>query len=122
MALYQARLTGPTLLSATAAKVYDATTTATSGSSQASNVTIVKQIVACNTDTSAHTFTLYCMTGGDTTVGAADMVFNAVSLAAGETKLINLSLVLRASASDTLYAVASSANKINLTISGIEEY
>lgn len=123
MTLYQSRLYGPALLTATAASIYDSSAPTTSATTESANVTIVKQVVACNTDSSsAYTFSLYCLEGGDTSAGAADLILNGVSLAAGETKIINLSLVLRAADSQTLYAVANVANKITLTLSGIEEY
>ena len=84
MALYPATLTGPTLLSTgaavvNAAQVYDSDNPVTSGSAQAANVTIVKQIIVCNTDTSARTFSLYLDSNG--TVAVADTLFEGVSLA-----------------------------------------
>ena len=125
MALYPATLTGPTLLSigatvADAAQVYDSDNPVTIGSAQAANVTIVKQIIVCNTDTSARTFSLYL--ANDTPVAVADTLFEGVSLAAGETKIINTSIVLRAIQNHKLHARASVDSKVVLTLVGLEEY
>jgi len=126
MALYPATLTGPTLLSigatvADAAQVYDSDNPVTSpGSARAANVTIVKQIIVCNTDTSARTFSLYL--ANDTPVAIADTLFEGVSLAAGETKIINTSIVLRAAQDHKLHARASVDSKVVLTLVGLEEY
>ena len=125
MALYPATLTGPTLLSTgaaviNAAQVYDSDNPVTSGSAQAANVTIVKQIIVCNTDTSARTFSLYLDSNG--TVAVADTLFEGVSLAAGETKIINTSIVLRAAQNHKLHARASAGSVVVLTLVGLEEY
>jgi hypothetical protein len=125
MALYPATLTGPTLLSTgaavvNAAQVYDSDNPVTSGSAQAANVTIVKQIIVCNTDTSARTFSLYL--AADATVVVADTLFEGVSLAAGETKIINTSIVLRAAQNHKLHARASAGSVVVLTLVGLEEY
>ena len=125
MALYPATLTGPTLLSigatvADAAQVYDSDNPVTIGSAQAANVTIVKQIIVCITDTSARTFSLYL--ANDTPVAVADTLFEGVSLAAGETKIINTSIVLRAIQNHKLHARASVDSKVVLTLVGLEEY
>jgi hypothetical protein len=125
MALYPATLTGPTLLMigatvADAAEVYDSDNPVTSGSAQTANVTIVKQIIACNTDSAARTFSLYLDSDG--TVAIADTLFEGVSLAIGETKIINTSIVLRADDNQKLHARASVDNKVVLTLVGLEEY
>ena len=125
MALYSATLTGPTLLMTgaaviNAAQVYDSDNPVTSGSAQAANVTIVKQIIVCNTDSAARTFSLYLDSNG--TVAVADTLFEGVSLAAGETKIINTSIVLRAAQDHKLHARASVDSKVVLTLVGLEEY
>lgn len=125
MALFPATLTGPTLLQIGAAVgnatlVYASLNPVTSGSAQSQNVTIVKQIIACNTDTSARTFSLYLDSNGAVTVG--DTLFEGVSLAAGETKIINTSIVLRALQFHKLYARASASNVVVLALVGLEEY
>lgn len=125
MALFPATLTGPTLLQTGAAVgnatlVYDSDNPVTSGSAQVLNVTIVKQIIVCNTDTSARTFSLYLDSNG--TVAVGDTLFEGVSLAAGETKIINTSIVLRAAQNHKLHARASVGNVVVLTLVGLEEY
>ena len=125
MALYPATLYGPATLSsaatiASAAQVYDSDNPVTSLSSQSSNVTIVKQIIVCNTDSSARTFSLYL--DSNMTVAAADTLFEGVTLAAGETKIINTSLVLRAGQNHKLHARASASGVVTLTLVGLEEY
>lgn len=124
MTLYQATM-GPTTLGigaavVNAAQVYDSDNPVTSGSAQAANVTIIKQIIVCNTDTSARTFSLYLDSNG--TVAVGDTLFEGVTLAAGETKIINTSIVLRAAQNHKLHARASANSVVVLTLVGIEEY
>lgn len=125
MALYQATLYGPATLSTAASidlagQVYDSDNPTTSGSSQAANVTILKQIIACNTDSSARTFNLYLDSNG--TVAVGDTLLKDVALAAGETKIINTSIVLRAAQNHKLHASASANSVVTLTLVGLEEY
>jgi len=120
MALYQAALYGPNFLTTSAAAIYDSDNPTTSGTSQAANVTILKQIIVCNTDTSTRTFTLYIDT--NSSADASDTVFSAVSLGAGETKIINTSIVLRAAQNHKVYALASVVSKVTMTLVGLEEY
>lgn len=125
MALYQATLYGPATLStaatiAAAAQVYDSDNPVTSGTSQAANVTILKQIIVCNTDSSARTFSLYLDSNG--TVAVSDTLFEGVTLAAGETKIINTSIVLRAAQNHKLHVRASAGSVVTLTLVGLEEY
>jgi hypothetical protein len=114
MATYtQTRLgAGPDLL----AETYGAIFTVGSG-----ETTIVKQIMVCNTDSSATiTFSLCLLGSSDTLANEPnDLIFSAVALDPGETRLINLSLVMVAS--EKIYGKASTASKITITISGIVE-
>jgi len=113
MAYTQTRLgLGPDLLAATYGAIY------TVGSGE---TTIVKQIMVCNTDSSATiTFSLCLLGSADTTATEPDdLIFSAVALDPGETRLINLSLVMVAS--EKIYGKASTASKITITISGIVE-
>jgi len=124
MTLYQATM-GPTTLSTgaavvNAAQVYDSDNPVTSATAQAANVTIIKQIIACNTAGSASTFSLYLDSNG--TVAVGDTLFEGVTLAAGETKIINTSLVLRAAQNHKIHARASANSVVILTLVGIEEY
>ena len=123
MALYPATLFGPAPLGiystiSESPTVYDSTDPVTTATSKPSNVTIVKQIIVCNTAGSAGTFSLYL---GTSAAAANKALFEAVSLGAGETKIINTSLVLRGTDTQKLWARASAATVI-LTLVGIEEY
>ena len=114
MATYtQTRLgAGPDLLTTSYVSIFQVGSGAT---------TIVKQIMVCNTDPSATiTFSL-CLLGSSDTVATEpdDLIFSAVALDPGETRLINLSLVMVAS--EKIYGKASTASKITITISGIVE-
>jgi hypothetical protein len=114
MATYtQTRLgAGPDLLTESYVAIY------TVGSGE---TTIVKQIMVCNTDSSATiNFSLCLLPAGDTEPAEPnDLIFSAVALDPGETRLINLSLVMIAT--EGIYGKASTANKITITISGIVE-
>lgn len=115
MATYtQTRLgAGPDLLGSSYNEIYNVGASAIT--------TIVKQIMVCNTDPSATiTFSL-CLLGSSDTVATEpdDLIFSAVALDPGETRLINLSLVMVAS--EKIYGKASTASKITITISGIVE-
>lgn len=121
MALKAAILTPTAYLSGTATVVY---TTATPVTAAAGTVTtIVKQIILCNTESSTtRTVTMHLY--NTTSPTNAQLILSGLSLAAGETKIINLSLPLRSAASggqERLYAFASAANSVTITISGIEE-
>lgn len=121
MALYPATLYGPAFLSSSAAVIYDSDSPITAApTTKLDNVTIIKQIIVCNTDTSARTFTLYLDT--NSTAAASETLFNAVSLAVNETKIINTSIVLRAAQDQKIMALASVANKVTITLVGLEEY
>jgi hypothetical protein len=112
MATYtQTRLgAGPDLLTASYVQIFQVGSGAT---------TIVKQIMVCNTDSSATiTFSL-CLLPAGTPAEPNDLIFSAVALDPGETRLINLSLVM--GAGEGIYGKASTANKITITISGIVE-
>ena len=115
MATYtQTRLgAGPDLLTTSYVEIFQVDT---------GNITIVKQIMVCNTNLSstASTFSL-CLTAlGDGAANEpADVIFKAVSLDPGETKLINLSLVM--GPSERIWGKASVAGEITITISGIVE-
>lgn len=104
MPFTEKRLAGPTQLTTSAVAIYTV---------PANRTTIVKQLVATNTSASAATFTLYIGTAT-----AANAVFNATSVAANDSLVINLSQVL--STGEVLNALASANTAINLTISGVE--
>lgn len=104
MPFTEKRLAGPTQLTTSAVAIYTV---------PANRTTIVKQLVATNTSASAATFTLYIGTAT-----AANAVFNATSVAANDSLVINLSQVL--TTGEVLRALASANTAINLTISGVE--
>jgi len=120
MALYPVTLYGPSFLTDTAAVVYNSDISTVAATSKADNVAIIKQIIVCNTDSSARTFTLYLDT--NSTAAASETLFNAVSLAVNETKIINTSIVLRADKDQKIMAMASVGSKVTLTLVGLEEY
>ena len=121
MALKAAILTPTAYLSGTATVVYTTATPVTGGSAPVT--TIVKQIMLCNTESSTtRTVTMHLY--NTTSPTNAQLILSGLSLAAGETKIINLSLPLRSGAAggqERLYAFASAANSVTITISGIEE-
>lgn len=100
MPFQQIRLVGPSTLTTSSSLVYTV---------PSSRTTVIKQVVVTNITASAATFTL--------NIGASNSLFNAVSVAANDTMLINLSQVL--TAGETLYASASANSALNLTISGV---
>jgi len=80
----------------------------------ASTSTIIKEILLCNTDTSARTVTI---TVGDGTA-VKNTILDALALAAGETKFITLSTVLNTT--ETINGGASAGSVVSCTISGVE--
>ena len=121
MALYPATLYGPAFLTDSAAVIYDSDyPTVAGGTLKDDNVTIVKQIIVCNTDSSTRWFSLYLDT--NSTAVIAETLFNQVQLATSETKIINTSLVLRADKNQKIMALASVGSKVTITLVGLEEY
>lgn len=100
------QLVAPTALSATL--------TTTLYTVPASTKAIIKEIALCNTDSAARTVTMYVGTGS----AVANTLLSAVSLAAGETKLITLSTVLNTG--EFIKGGASSASVVACTVSGVE--
>jgi hypothetical protein len=78
---------------------------------------IVKEIILCNTDTNAIAVTMNYLKDGGTL--AKGTILSAVSFAAGETKILSLSSVLNAG--DAVKGLAGTADKVTVSISGIEE-
>lgn len=91
-----------------------ATTTTTLYTVPGATSTIVKEVTLCNTDTVARTVTLFFGNGS----AAANTILSALSIAAGETKIITLSSVLIAT--DTIKGGASSAAVVSIIVSGVE--
>lgn len=74
--------------------------------------TIVKEMVICNTESSAITVSVFV----GTSATIANAVLDAVSFAAGETKFFTLSTVLIAG--DQIRGGASSASVVSINASG----
>lgn len=86
-----------------------------------SNVTaIVKQILLCNTTTTAKTVSIYILPTS-ASVGDAFAIFKDVSLDGKETLILNTSIVLTNSAGDRLHMLASANSSVTATVFGIEE-
>ena len=118
MAFEQNRLSGPATLGAIASM-----NTVPGSASYTVGVgvtTIVKQIMFSNLTSSAQQVSTWVIPTG-ATPGATHMVFHSLDLAAYETMLINLSLVLGPGTGDGLFAGAGNASSVNMTVSGIEE-
>ena len=104
MSFTEKRLCNPTQLTTSGQILYTV---------PASKTSIIKQIVVTNVTGSAATFSLYI--GSAATPNA---LFNATSVAANDTIIINLSQVLNQL--ETLTALASTNLALNITISGVE--
>lgn len=117
MAFTQKRLAGALTNSAT-----QLTTLGTNIYTPTSGVTaIVKQILLCNTTSTAKTVSIYILPTSQTTVADAFAIFKDVSLDGKETLILNTSLVLTNSAGDKLHMVASVDTSVTATVFGIEE-
>ncbi|MDA0898423.1 MAG: hypothetical protein O3A30_04005 [Bacteroidetes bacterium] len=115
MAFLQKRLAGPVAIATTASS-----TTAPGSATYTvpvSTTTIVKQIMVTNTTASAQVVTIWIKPSA-ATIASTHIIFHSLTLAANETTLINLSLVM--AASDAIY-VRTGASGLNVTVSGIEE-
>ena len=75
----------------------------------------ITEIIVCNTDSSACTLTLQIRTGAS---AAATHIFSAVSFAANSTTVVALDTIMEAG--EIISAVAGTASKLNLRISGSE--
>jgi microcystin-dependent protein len=104
MSFTEKRLCNPTQLNISGQTLYTV---------PASKTSIIKQIVVTNVTGSAVTFSLYI--GSAATPNA---LFSATSVFANDTIIVNLSQVLNSL--DTLTALASANNSLNITISGVE--
>lgn len=109
MALTQKRLFGP------AAAVTSATDDSTGRYLvPTSTTTIVKQIIACNTNSSSGTVRVAV----GTTATAANRILSDLTVAANETVSFNCSLVL--TTGEKLFITAN-ATSMTITVNGIEE-
>lgn len=88
-----------------------------SGSPYAAGPTaLARRIIVCNPTATAATFTLYLVpTGG--TAGAANTLFSAISIAAGQTQIFDVEQDLNPG--DFLAVLAGTAAALTVTISGV---
>lgn len=100
-------LVPPDFLTATAATYYTV---------PASKTVQIDQASVFNSDASARTVTIYLVPSGGT-ASAENAIVTALSLAAGETKLVP-ELNHKLTEAMTIQALASSANVVALTVSG----
>ena len=120
MAFNQKRIVGPETLGATASS------TTLPGSSTyvvpAGETAIIKQVILSNRTSSVKTVTIWVVPYG-ATAGDQHIVFHDLTMQANETTMINLSLVLEESGGtgDQIYARASAASSVNLTVNAIVE-
>jgi hypothetical protein len=105
MAVYTPKLLNTTVvLTASAVTVYTV---------PGSTVGVIRTIMLTNTDSSARTFTVSVGTDA-----AGTRIFQAVSLAAGETKIYNVWLAMPAAT--IVQAYASVTTVVNIRLSGYE--
>lgn len=100
------QLIAPTALSATL--------TTTLYTVPASTKTIIKEMVICNTESSALTVSVFV----GTSATVANAVLDAVTFGAGETKIFTFSTVLVAA--DQIRGGASAASMVSINASGVE--
>lgn len=80
------------------------------------NGAILKEVLVCNTDTAARTFSLSNVPSGGT-AGTGNRLLATVSLSAGQTLIFSFSTVLNSG--DFISGLASNGAVVNLTISGV---
>lgn len=79
--------------------------------------TRANELLICNTDTAARTFTINFIASGDT-AAVNNTVFDAAPIGAGETLTLGLDQVLEAG--DFVQALADSAAVVSIRLSGVE--
>jgi hypothetical protein len=116
MAFTQTRLSGPATLSNIASmNTVPGSASYTVG---VGKTTIVKQIMFSNLTSSTQQVSTWVVPPL-AAAGDSHMIFHSLDLAAYETMLINLSLVMVAG--DSVWVGAGTASSVNFTMSGIEE-
>lgn len=83
----------------------------------ASVSTIIKEIILCNTTSTAATISISAVPSGGT-AGVANRIIAGFSVAANDTKTVPLSTVLNTG--DFLSALQGTASAITVTTSGVE--
>lgn len=85
----------------------------------ASTTAIIKQIMLCNTHSSAVTVHVSLTGSAASSTTAANRILNSFSVATNETTMVAMSLVM--TAGEKLWASASSDDVVNIVVVGIEE-
>lgn len=80
---------------------------------------IILHIIVANTDTAAHTFGLSCVPNGGSAGNANRIIPTGTEIAAGDTLLLDVFIVMD-TPGDFLSAIADTASKLTITISGCE--
>lgn len=121
MALNQERLAGPTAIANTASASTLPAELSYTYQVPSSTTTIVKQIMLTNVTSESRTITAWLKPSATAyaSVGNGNALYFEFPIAPYTTEILNLSLVM--DASDRIYARASAASSVNITISGIEE-
>jgi len=78
---------------------------------------VVKQILLCNTTASAATVTLYLVPSGSA-AGNTTAIASALSVAANDTKILNLGQVILPAAGASLQGLQGTTGAITVTASG----
>tara|TARA_Y100000310_G_C20134369_1_gene557310 strand:- start:92 stop:430 length:339 start_codon:yes stop_codon:yes gene_type:complete len=110
MALTATRLADPVTLGISPAVIYTVL-------SPSDRIGIVKQIILTNYTATARTVDIWMAPTGEADEDV-NLIFKSLNLAAYETTLLNMSLVMNYG--DAIHASASAATAINITISGVE--
>jgi hypothetical protein len=99
----------------TEAELYTAPANTTNNPSPGATA-ILKSMVICNTTASAATLTLYLVPSGGS-AGAGNMLYNALSVAAGATTVIDLEQYMEAG--EFLAGLQGTASALTVTLSGV---
>lgn len=121
MALNQERLAGPSAIVNTASASTLPSEGAFTYQVPSATVTIVKQIMLTNITSETRKITIWLKPSATAyaSITTANTLYYDYSISPFTTNVLNLSLVM--DASDRLYARASAASSVNITISGLEE-
>lgn len=111
MAAPQLRLAGPAYLATSATNIYTPPS-----SSQVTLNTYITMIWIANTDTAAHTFTLYIGATGGSSGGTE--LFKGVSIAANTTQPYYFADGRKLAATDFLTGLASTGSVMTITVDG----
>ena len=85
----------------------------------ASTVTIIKQIMLCNTHASAVTVNVALTNSAASSTTVANRVLSSFNISSNETTMIAMSLVM--TAGEKLWASASTDDVVNILVVGLEE-